>query len=205
MNARWAQFLLLSALCGSAWGQSQSQPRFPLTAALVARALSERGVQTEAAQVSLLASVVATDPDPTLDVMSLETLGSPQPEGHKQLRSRVKLACRAAGKCLPFYAIVTWPEGTAWGVTIASATSPILKSPASSLRAGKDVGPNSEITMPAGTHAMLVMDDHRSHIQIAVVSLENGVAGHRIRVSSLDHKQFYVGEVVSASLLKGTF
>jgi flagella basal body P-ring formation protein FlgA len=59
--------------------------------------------------------------------------------------------------------------------------------------------------MPAGTHATLVIDDQRSHIQLSVISLENGIAGHRIRVASPDHKQFYVGEVVSARLLKGNF
>ena len=65
--------------------------------------------------------------------------------------------------------------------------------------------PKSEITMRAGTHATLVMDDDRSHIQVAVISLENGMAGHRIRVSSPDHKQVYFGEVVNARLLRGSF
>ena len=63
----------------------------------------------------------------------------------------------------------------------------------------------SEITMKAGTHATLMLDDQRSHIQVAVVSLENGIVGHRIHVASPDHKQTYVGEVVNARLLKGSF
>ena len=62
-----------------------------------------------------------------------------------------------------------------------------------------------DITMRAGTHATLVMDDNRSHIQVAVISLENGIAGHRIHVASPDHKQIYVGEVVNANLLRGSF
>jgi flagella basal body P-ring formation protein FlgA len=49
------------------------------------------------------------------------------------------------------------------------------------------------------------MDDDRAHIQIAVISLENGLAGHRIRVASPDHKQVYVAEVVNASLLRKSF
>jgi hypothetical protein len=52
---------------------------------------------------------------------------------------------------------------------------------------------------------MLVMDDDRSHIQIAVISLENGMTGHKIRVASPDHKQFYVAEVVNAHLLRRSF
>jgi len=50
-----------------------------------------------------------------------------------------------------------------------------------------------------------VMDDGRSHIQVAVISLENGIAGHRIRVASPDHKQIYVAEVVGANLLKRSY
>jgi len=50
-----------------------------------------------------------------------------------------------------------------------------------------------------------VMDDARSHVQISVISLENGIAGHRIRVTSPDHKQFYVAEVVSANLVRRSF
>lgn len=65
--------------------------------------------------------------------------------------------------------------------------------------------PNNQFTMRAGSRATLVMDDQRSHIQVAVISLQNGMAGHRIRVSSPDHKQVYFGEVVSANLLKGSF
>jgi flagella basal body P-ring formation protein FlgA len=51
----------------------------------------------------------------------------------------------------------------------------------------------------------MLMDDDRSHIQIAVISLENGVAGHSIRVTSPDHKQVYVAEVVNASLLRKSY
>jgi flagella basal body P-ring formation protein FlgA len=65
--------------------------------------------------------------------------------------------------------------------------------------------PNVAITMRAGARATLVMDDDRAHIQIAVISLENGIAGHWIRVASPDHKQVYVAEVVNASLLRKSF
>jgi flagella basal body P-ring formation protein FlgA len=67
------------------------------------------------------------------------------------------------------------------------------------------VKPKKVITMRAGTHATMLMDDDRSHIQIAVISLENGVAGHSIRVTSPDHKQVYVAEVVNASLLRKSY
>jgi flagella basal body P-ring formation protein FlgA len=67
------------------------------------------------------------------------------------------------------------------------------------------LNPNAVFTIRAGAHATMVMDDERAHIQVAVVSLENGIAGHRIRVASPDHKQIYVAEVVNANLLRRSF
>jgi hypothetical protein len=141
--------------------------------------------------------VVATEPEPALDVLSVEVLMQGPSAGHSALRSRVKLACRIPAECLPFYAIVTSPQMTVGSVAVTPGASPAFKNASSSA--------TGEITMKAGTHALLIMDDERSHIQVAVVSLENGMVGHRIHVASPDHKQTYVGEVVNASLLKGSF
>jgi hypothetical protein len=197
MRATWLSISLMTAMTMPGLGQSQLQDRFALTAGEVARALSESGMQTAEEQVSLLTRVVATESSPALDILSVEPLGK-QPMGdHSRTRSRVKLACHQPGKCLPFYAIVSGSEPTA-----GSAATP---SSASAVTGNMMFNPRSEITMRAGTHATLVLDDDRSHIQVAVISLENGMAGHRIRVSSPDHKQVYFGEVVSASLLKGSF
>jgi hypothetical protein len=196
MRASWFSISLMAAISMPGLGQSQLQDRFALTAGQVARALSESGIQTTETQVSLLTRVVATESSPALDVLSVEPLSKQPMADHTRTRSRVKLACRQPGKCLPFYAIVTGSEPTA-----GSAATP---SNASAVTGNMTVSPNA-ITMRAGTRATLVMDDDRSHIQVAVISLESGMAGHRIRVSSPDHKQVYFGEVVSASLLKGSF
>jgi hypothetical protein len=203
MTARWIPICFMAAMGVAGWGQSQPQEHFALTARQVARALSERGIQTADEQVSLLARVVATKPNPILDILSVATLG----EGQFRERSRVKLACRLPGDCIPFYVIVSWPESAVGPATLASSTSPIVRNAVSH---ASPVVSNvllnaSDITMRVGAHATLVMDDHRSHIQVAVISLENGMAGHRIRVASPDHKQVYFGEVVNASLLKGSF
>lgn len=191
MRIRWILFLLAPALSISGQGQSPSQNRFALTTTQVAQAISAGGIETAAGQVFLLTRVVATEPQPALDVLSVEVLGGGSSAGHSALRSRVKLACHNPAQCLPFYAIVTSSQMRDGSVTV---TTPGVSSNA-----------NSEITMKAGTHATLIMDDDRSHIQVAVVSLENGMVGHRIHVASPDHKQTYVGEVVNARLLKGSF
>jgi len=192
MKARWIPFFLMAAMGVPARGQSQSHDRFALTASQVALAISLSGMQTTPEHVSLLTRVVATEPAPVLDVLSVETLGKGFLTENSGVRLRVKLACRIPGKCLPFYAIVSSIPSTAWPTSIGSNV------PASS-------NANNEVTMKAGTHATLLMDDQRSHIQIAVISLENGMVGHRIHVASPDHKQTYVGEVVNARLLRGSF
>jgi hypothetical protein len=208
MTARWLPIFLMAAMSVPGWGQSPSRERFPLTERQVARALSERGIQTADEQVSLSARMVATEPEPILDVLSVETLGESPSAKHSQVRSRVKLACRLPGRCLPFYAIVNKPELAGDPATIASTTSPAVSSArvsASAAARNAQLNARSDITMRAGTRATLVMDDHRSHIQVTVITLENGIVGHRIRVASPDHKQVYFGEVVTASLLKGSF
>ncbi len=208
MTARWIPILLIAAMSVPGWGQSQLRTRFALTARQVARALFERGIQTGDGQVYLPARVVATEPQPILDILSVETLGEAPSAKHSQVRSRIKLACRLPGECLPFYAIVNGPELADEPATIASITSPAIRNAgltASPAARNELLNASSDITMRVGTRAMLVMDDHRSHIQVTVISLENGIVGHTIRVASPDHKQVYFGEVVSASLLKGSF
>jgi hypothetical protein len=192
MTATCVPFLLMAALGVAPPASSQSQNHFPLTVAQVVLAVSATGMQTTAEHVSLLTRVVATEPEPALDVLSVETLGK-GPRDQASDRWRVKLSCHVAGKCLPFYAIVSSPLST------AGATNPVAALTSTAWSG------HSEITMKAGTHATLVIDDQRSHIQVSVISLENGIVGHRIHVASLDHKQTYIGEVVNDRLLRGSF
>jgi hypothetical protein len=187
----------MATMSYSVWGQSQPPDRFEVTTNQVARAVSEGGVEVTEKQVSMLAKVFATEPNPALDVLTVGPLGDQWSTQHNGTHSLVKLACHLPGICLPFYVIVIRQDEPAGGATSA----------VSNYDADRNTGlkRNVAITMRAGAHATLVMDDDRSHIQIAVISLENGIAGHRIRVASPDHKQTYVAEVVNASLLRGSF
>jgi hypothetical protein len=197
MSAKRLSVLVLAVMSTAGWGQSPLQDRFALSTGQVARALSAGGMQITGEQVSLPARIVATEPTPELDILSVEPLGKAQLAGHSPDRFRVRLGCHLSGECLPFYAFVRWSEPTT-----GSAARP---SGASGLTRNIMFSPQNEIIMRAGAHATLVIDDGRSHIQIAVISLENGIAGHRIRVCSPDRKQVYFGEVVSARLLEGSF
>lgn len=191
--------LLVAGLSLPGWGyaQGQSQKCFQVTSRQVAQTLSSRGIQVADSQVSLLANVVAAEPDPVLDVLAVEQRGQRASASHPEASYMIKLGCHSEGACLPFYAMVNRTDeglGPAIGAfrNIGAAGSTAPK-------------PGGAITIRAGAHAMLVMGDGSIQIEVAVVSLENGIAGHRIHVASPDRKQVYLAEVVSATLLTRSF
>jgi len=186
--------LLAAAMSVPGWGQSQD--RFVLTAPQIARTLSDQGMQITDS-VSLLARVVATEPHPVLDIISVAPLGERWSAGRSETHSLVKLGCHLPGTCLPFYVIVHGPEGPV--VSAANGTGALALPTTARMKT------NTATTMRAGTHAMLVMDDTRSHVQVSVISLQNGNAGDRIRVASPDRKQVYTAEVIDANLLKRSY
>jgi len=198
---RWIATLVTTLMSLSLCGQTQpspvSQNHFPITAQLIAQALQARGMQVTDQQVSLLANVVATEPRPALDILAVEPLSDSRLEKHPQARTIVKLACHVAATCLPFYATVI---GLSESIGNETSSFMAARSAESTM-----LIPKPAVTMRAGAHATLVMDDARSHIQIAVISLENGSAGRTIHVASPDHKQVYLAEVVNANLLKRSY
>lgn len=201
MTARWTTVLLMATIGLQGEAQSLSQRRFPLSAQQVSEAitrdLSGRGVSIEPQKVLLNARVVATEAHPMLDVSSVESVAGRISSGRSEAGSLVKLTCHVAATCLPFYAVVSWPAGMGEGVNNALNASVSVERAASK--------PATEIVMRAGAHATLLLDDDRAHIQVSVISLENGVAGHRIHVATPDHRQIYVAEIVSATVLRGSF
>jgi hypothetical protein len=195
MTTKFITALVIAAMSATGWVHSiaQAQVRFPLTEHQVAQALTSNGIETADRQVTLLAKVVAAEPSPMLEVLSVEQLPSQSPDKQRESRSLIKLGCRSVATCLPFYSIVNRLDSAPVSRSISPASgTPALKQ-------------NAAIVMRAGTHATLVMNDARAHVEIAVVSLENGIAGHKIRVASPDRKRVYVAEVVSANLLKRSF
>jgi len=195
MSARCMAVLLTVSFWLPGCVYAQSLERFALTAQEVAGTLSGHGIQIADSQVSLPAKVVATKAHPVLDVLSIASLGLRWSEGRSESHSLVKIGCHEPGTCLPFYAIVNWPEGT---IDAGSASS-LPGSASAKLKA------NAPVAIRAGAHALLEMDDNRSHIEVAVISLQNGNAGDKIRVATPDRKQTYTAEVIGANLLKGSY
>jgi hypothetical protein len=179
--------LILSGAVASAAAQQQSHA--PITQAQVAAAIGDAGLQVTAAQVSLLADVVASSSQPSLIVESMQPWGD-----H---RMKVRLTCGSSDQCLPFFVALQLNPQAANAQTVA-ATEP---SAIANARAGID--PKNYV-VHAGAAATLLLDGGHVHIRISVVCLENGVPGQTIRVASRDHRQTYVAKVMDNAVLRAS-
>jgi hypothetical protein len=172
------------------------QKAYTIEASQAVLALSAKGVEASAQQISLVANVVASQPHPALEALAVGPLeGAGASANGAGARFWVKLGCQDAGVCLPFYAMVTLPVGD---------SADLIEG----LRgAGKIKGPgmkhDSSFTIPAGAHATLVLEGSQSRVEIPVVTLEPGMAGSEIRIATPDHRNFYRATVVGPGLLKG--
>jgi hypothetical protein len=182
--------LILSALLITVILHAEAQQRFSVTPQQVAHALLRRGLTVGDGQVSLVASIVASSPEPELDVESVLPLATVASD--PRIRAKVRLVCPQPRACVPFYAIVTWPSGT-----LRSAL------PALDRTAGARSLP-PPIAMRAGSNAMLIVDTAQMHLRVPVISLQNGAVGSTIHVTSPDHKQTYTATVLSPTLLTGS-
>lgn len=198
MKVGWKSVSLLMLGSLPLLGQSPSQQRFEITTRQIVQALSDKGIHISEKQVSLVASVVSTRHQPLLDILSIEPISGPLRSTQKtEIASWVKVACHQPNVCLPFYVVVSGLAVSVGNVKgSGSADNANGMTPESS---------KSDVTMRAGAHAILVLDDNRSHLQLSVITLESGTAGHMIRVTSPDRKHVYSAEIVSEKVLKGSF
>lgn len=160
----------------------------------VAEALEESGVAVAEPQVRLLSAVMANEPAPALEMRSAKLLSGRDDDANRQVA--IKFACRVAGTCLPFYAVVDWP---------ADAKLPTVIEPSAVATVRPAAKTKAPVVLRAGARATLLLDDGQLHMEIPVIALENASAGQSIRVASLDRKRTYTAQVVDAGLLKGAF
>ena len=186
----WA-WLAVAIVAQAGWCQTATSARYNIDPAQVAAALSSDANRIATGQVKLLAEVTAAEANPALEL--LRATSSRGLEGGPS-GSLVTIGCRKAGACLPFYALVE-----------SQIASPAPKSMSEQAGVNGASHKRQPIVMRAGTHATLMLDSARAQIRLAVVSLESGAAGSRIRVSTPDHKEVYEAEVVGPNLLKGSF
>ncbi|ADW70905.1 hypothetical protein [Granulicella tundricola] len=198
--------LLCAALAATnaVWAAAQKVDiRFPLTPDQIIAAMQVRQLPVEGVKVILSAPITAAVSAPVLEIQTIALVNN-----HT---AQLKMSCRDHRECLPFYVNAVWPE-----------TSPNLVLPASVKQEGRSKQPNlllssgapasdsstrssAPTTLRVGSAAMLMMDHDRVHVRLRVVCLDGGITGDKVRVTTPDRKQAYVAEIVTPTLLKGSF
>jgi hypothetical protein len=105
---------------------------------------------------------------------------------------KVKLRCQDRHECLPFYVLLHGADSVN-GQKLGVRSGPVIQ-------AG-----SPQNVVHNGDHATLVIETADSRIKLAVICMESGVPGQKIRVASPDRKHFYDAEIATAGLLKGSF
>jgi len=151
----------------------------------IAAAINGVGMQVTPAQVALLTDVVSTTNAPRLKVSLIEKLGD------HRLMARVE--CQNPQECMPFFVRINLGPDTG----VSTSSGQFKESLPSAGRAKQDA-------VKAGSKATLLLDSDHMHISLAVVCLESGAVGQKIRVSAGERRQIYLAEVVNGQLLKGS-
>jgi Chaperone for flagella basal body P-ring formation len=162
--------------------------RYSVTATQVAEAMTQKGIQVSAGQVTLLSDVMATSGTPDLQVQSVN-IGS----GNTAI---ARLGCAPSTECLPFIVKVRLSGGAAPSTPVENLESPRPASaPVQHLSASPAVRRNSQ--------AVLLLLAPHMQIRIPVLCLENGSVGQTIRVTSPDHSKNFTAQVVGSGILRG--
>ena len=190
MNLRTIAVLIACGTSASTQAQLRPRDRFAITTEQVAAKLmatfAQDGVALDAKQVVLPEGVTSSEETLVLEVRSIEQL-----HGGEGTNSAIKLACKNVGVCLPFYVMVNWPGGDQ---SLLGLKKPQL------LGLG-----NAVPVIKYGAHVTLFMERGTTHIQMSVISMENGGLHRQIKVRTSDRKQTYLAEVIDSNTVKGTF
>ncbi len=186
MNAR--RSISFVALCAAvALPAAAASGRYDITAGQVAAAVTSGGMPVSPDQVTLPAEIVASVPDPVLQVRSISIARSG--EG----RAVARVECAIPQQCLPFIATLDFDTRL--------TTDPVPQS--SHGRIPAQTQPTSPVVVRAGAPATLLLEGTHVHITLPVVCLESGATGQTIRARSPDHRQVYIVQVVREGVLEG--
>jgi len=178
----------LLPLAGSVAGADAS--RLQIEPRQVAAILATHSIHVSPNRI--LVPVVPThSTKPDLEIAAFEILDP--------TRARVKLRCRDARDCLPFFATMSWDSNA----ELENAGEKWKRiRPESASRAS---GPEAPLLVRTGDTAILVLEGEHVRIQLPVICLSSGTAGKMVRVTTTDRKQIYRAEVVGAGLLRRGF
>ena len=152
----------------------------------VVAALNSYGVQAKVEDVTVPADVLATTPEPVLNIGSLQHLSDQ--------RVVVRMQCEHPDQCLPFIAILNTSRDASFGASvdaIANALTP------------QSIAVSRQIVVRNGSPVSLLLDGQHIHIRLQVISLENGAIGQTIRVSDKDQHRVYTAQVVESGVVRG--
>ena len=181
------QAAVLLLLPNATLAQGLAAPRYPVSQADIAKALSVIGLSVEASQVHLPVQMNAAIESPKLEIVTT------QPMGNSQLR--LEFRCVKAAECLPFFAIVDVENANLISAEIHSK-------PVAAIAARHEVkvqtgeGAAAPTRVRVGSHAVLIIRDGHLDIRLQVLAIDNGVMGEQVRVCTLDRKKVFHATVI---------
>ena len=178
------QFIPMVVLCTVACAAPitpVTSERIKVSRERIVEAMQAAGFETSPAQLELLSNVTSTSG------ASLRVAKVRQESAGTML---AQLNCQER-QCLPFYVLVHGAYIENNTVTTASRTASGNRTEARPLIA-------------RGKPLTLIIETTSLRIVLPAVSMEGGIQGQVIRVSSPDHKQVYRAEVVSDTTVRGT-
>jgi hypothetical protein len=205
---KWSEVFLYAAigigplgLAISSSAQAVSN-RFAIEASQVTRAMEVASLPVDGVDVKMAAPFTSSIANAQVKVESVSAIGA-----HAV---RMRLSCIDRAQCLPFFAVATFSDAIDATKLHGVKTSQIVGRQSSTIANQADAkvksaAANDTVSVRSGAPATLELDEDRIHIRLEVICLQGGAPGSRVRASSLDHKQIYVAQVVSPTLLKGEF
>jgi len=156
---------------------------YSITPAEIAAAISTNGLEVSANQVSLLANVVASVPQPALRLASVRSTAD-----HLLM---ARMECSDSAQCLPFM------------VELNVDGSAMPPAPAKSIARTPRPSQPARLLVHSGSTSTLLLEGPHVQIKIAVICLQNGSIGEMVRAANPDRSQFYTVQVLGENLLRG--
>jgi hypothetical protein len=160
-----------------------------LTARPVVEALHNAGVEANVGEIEFVGSVPASDTDAVLRVTGLRTL--------KTGTVWVRLVCRRAQDCLPFFILLHPVEK---GIVPSFSILPDSKTQSASIQKTR-----SPSMIRAGSRATLLLKSGPASIRMSVICLESGERGASIRVRNVATKRILAAQIVDQGLVEARY
>ena len=160
-----------------------------LTARPIVEALHNAGVEGDAGEIEFVGSVPVSDTDAVLRVTGFRTLNAGT--------VWVRLVCRRAQDCLPFFILFHPAEK---GIVPSFSVLPDSKTQRASIQKTR-----SPSLVRAGSRATLLLKSGPASIRTSVICLDSGERGASIRVRNLATKRVLAAQVVDRGLVEARY